>query len=96
MKEYLNQSVEWQRVVQRTGYGEPIVEKSQIKVRYEERLKRVVSSTGADAVSTAVLYSVDDVKAGDLIRIGKVSREILVVKSGSFLDGTTVIKEAYL
>lgn len=96
MKEYLNQSVEWQRVVQRTGYGEPIVEKSQIKVRYEERLKRVVSNTGADAVSTAVFYCVDDVRAGDLIRIGTVVREILVVRHGSYLDGVTVIKEAYL
>ena len=96
MREYLNKLVEWQRVVQRTGYGEPITENRPIMVRYEERLKRIVTSTGADAVSTAVFYCLEPVSVGDRIRVGNIVREILTVREGSFLDGKIIVREAFL
>lgn len=93
IKDYLNQTATWKRVVGQNMYGEPDFDTKEIKVRWEGKRRLVRDKEGREVVSEARVFCVDPVSPGDKLEYGGREWTIIAVSTIPGLDGTEQFRE---
>lgn len=91
IRDYLNQTATWKRVVSLNMYGEPETEEKTIKVRWEGRRRLVRNNEGQEVVSEARVFCIEPVQPKDLLEYAGREWPVIAVSTVPGLDG----KEAY-
>jgi len=87
IKNYLNQTAIWKRVVGQNMYGEPETEEQEIKVRWEGKRRLVRDKEGQEVVSEARVFCIEQVKPGDLLEYNDREWSVISVSTVPGLDG---------
>jgi len=87
IKNYLNQTAIWKRVVGQNMYGEPETEEQEIKVRWESKRRLVRDKEGHEVVSEARVFCIEAVKPGDILNYDNRDWPVIAVSTISGLDG---------
>ena len=87
IRDYLNQTAIWKRVVGQNMYGEPETEEKEIRVRWEGKRRLVRDNKGREVVSEARVFCVEPVKPGDLLEYAGREWPVIAVSTVPGLDG---------
>ena len=87
IRDYLNQTAIWKRVVGQNMYGEPETEEKEIRVRWEGKRRLVRDNEGREVVSEARVFCVEPVKPGDILEHGGREWPVIAVSTVPGLDG---------
>ncbi len=93
IKDYLNQTITWKRVIGRNMYGEPETEEKGIKVRWEGKRRLVRDNEGREVVSEARVFCTEAVKPGDELEYNGRSWPVIAVSTVPGLDGSESHRE---
>ena len=93
IRDYLNQTATWKRVVSLNMYGEPETEEKEIKVRWEGKRRLVRDNEGREVVSEARVFCVEPVKPGDLLEYAGREWPVIAVSTVPGLDGKEAHRE---
>ena len=96
IKDYLNQTITWKRVIGRNMYGEPETEEKEIKVRWEGKRRLVRDNEGREVVSEARVFCVEPVQPGDLLEYASREWPVIAVSEATGLDGRIHFREVAL
>ncbi len=91
IRNYLNQTATWKRVIGQNMYGEPETEEKEIKVRWEGKRRLVRDNEGREVVSEARVFCTEAVKPGDELELDGRRWPVIAVSTVPDLSG----KEAY-
>ena len=94
IRDYLNQTATWKRVVGQNMYGEPETERKEIRVRWEGKRRLVRDNEGREVVSEARVFCVEPVKPGDILEHGGREWPVIAVSTVPGLDGSENHREA--
>jgi len=87
IRNYLNQTATWKRVIGQNMYGEPETEEKEIKVRWEGKRRLVRDKDGREVVSEARVFCTDPVKPGDELELDGREWPVIAVSTVPGLDG---------
>ncbi len=93
IKDYLNQTITWKRVIGRNMYGEPETEEKEIKVRWEGKRRLVRDNEGREVVSEARVFCIEPVQPGDLLEYAGREWPVIAVSTIPGLDGKEAHRE---
>lgn len=93
IKDYLNQTITWKRVIGRNMYGEPETEEKEIKVRWEGKRRLVRDKDGQEVVSEARVFCIEPVKPGDILKYEDRDWPVISVSIVPGLDGSESHRE---
>ena len=93
IRNYLNQTATWKRVIGQNMYGEPETEEKEIKVRWEGKRRLVRDNEGREVVSEARVFCVEPVKPGDLLEYAGREWPVIAVSTVPGLDGSESHRE---
>ncbi len=93
IRNYLNQTATWKRVIGQNMYGEPETEEKEIKVRWEGKRRLVRDNEGREVVSEARVFCMGAIKPGDLLEYNGREWPVIAVSSVPGLDGNESHKE---
>lgn len=87
IRDYLNQTAIWKRVVGQNMYGEPETEEKEIRVRWEGKRRLVRDNEGQEVVSEARVFCTDPVQPGDFLEYAGKEWPVIAVSTVPGLDG---------
>jgi len=87
IRNYLNQTATWKRVIGQNMYGEPETEEKEIKVRWEGKRRLVRDNEGREVVSEARVFCTEAVKPGDELEFDGRKWPVISVSTVPGLDG---------
>jgi len=93
IRNYLNQTATWKRVIGQNMYGEPETEEKEIKVRWEGKRRLVRDNEGREIVSEARVFCTEAVKPGDLLEYQGREWPVIAVSTVPGLDGSESHRE---
>ena len=93
IRNYLNQTATWKRVIGQNMYGEPETEEKEIKVRWEGKRRLVRDNQGQEVVSEARVFCTEAVKPGDLLEYQGREWPVIAVSTVPGLDGSESHRE---
>ncbi len=93
IRNYLNQTATWKRVIGQNMYGEPETEEKEIKVRWEGKRRLVRDNQGQEVVSEARVFCVEPVKPGDILKYEDREWPVIAVSTIPGLDGNESHRE---
>jgi hypothetical protein len=96
IRNYLNQTATWKRVIGQNMYGEPETEEKEIKVRWEGKRRLVRDNEGREVVSEARVFCVEPVQPGDLLKYADREWSAIAVSIVPGLDGKESHREVAL
>lgn len=94
IRNYLNQTATWKRVIGQNMYGEPETEEKEIKVRWEGKRRLVRDNEGREIVSEARVFCVEPVKPGDILKYEDREWPVIAVSTVPDLSGKEAYREA--
>ncbi|NPV30481.1 MAG: hypothetical protein HPY58_12705 [Firmicutes bacterium] len=94
IRNYLNQTAVWKRVVSYDGYP-PVPEEpgTVIRVRWEAKRRLVRDRQGQEVVSEAQVYCVEPVQPGDVLNYAGRDWPVITVSEVVDLDGVVQYRE---
>ena len=96
IRDYLNQTATWKRVIGRNMYGEPETEEKEIHVRWEGKRRMVRNNEGQEVVSEARAFCVEPVQPGDILQYAGHDWPVIAVSETPGLDGQVHFREVAL
>lgn len=96
IRDYLNQTAIWHRVIGQNEYGEPVARRRTINVRWEGKRRLVRDSEGREVVSEARVFCISPVETGDLLEYDGWKWPVINVLPVPGLDGKTSHREVAL
>jgi hypothetical protein len=96
IRNYLNQTATWKRVIGQNMYGEPETEEKTIKVRWEGKRRLVRDNQGREVVSEARVFCTEAVKPGDELEINGRRWPVIAVSTVPDLSGKEAHREVAL
>jgi hypothetical protein len=93
IRNYLNQTATWKRVIGQNMYGEPETEEKEIKVRWEGKRRLVRDNEGREVVSEARVFCIEPVKPGDILKYEDRDWPVISVSIVPGLDGSESHRE---
>jgi hypothetical protein len=88
IKDYLNQTAIWHKVIGQNEYSEPIfADPVTIKVRWEGKRKLVRNNEGREVVSEARVFCTEAVRSGDELEYDGRRWSVIAVSAVPGLDG---------
>jgi hypothetical protein len=91
---YLNQTATWKKVTGLDGYGQPVTQSEQIKVRWDGFRKLVRDKQGQQVVSEGRVFCIEPVQTGDILNDGNRDWTIITVSTLPDLNGNILFYEA--
>ena len=95
--DYLNQTAAWAVRTGKDGYGQPTyAAATNINCRWEDKQRLIRNSQGAEIVSQATCYCIENVKEYDQLTYDGRVYIVLSVADQPLMDGTINHREVYL